>query len=65
MKTPVLYSEIGDLPNNVDTLQKYIILLYVVIGSLTLDNAILKQQLHEAESALCDVQAAATTSRIP
>ena len=64
MKTPILYSEIGDLPNNVDTLQKYIILLYGVIGSLTLGNAILKQQLHEAENELLNVQNTATTSRL-
>lgn len=64
MKAPTLISEICDLPNNVETLQKYIILLYGVIGSLTLDNAILRQQLHEAEDALCNVQNAATTSRM-
>lgn len=64
MKAPLLYSEINDLPNNVETLQNYIILLYGIIGSLTLDNTILRQQLHEAESALCNVQKAANTSRL-
>lgn len=64
MKAPLLYSEICDLPNNVQTLQNYIILLYGVIGSLTLDNAILRQQLHEAENALLNIQNTATTSRL-
>ncbi|MFN8349436.1 MAG: hypothetical protein U0X91_30825 [Spirosomataceae bacterium] len=64
MKAPFLYSEISDLPNNVETLQNYIILLYGVVGSLTLDNAILRQQLRESEEALLNVQNAAQTSRL-
>lgn len=65
MNVPILQSQLDDLPNNVDALKNYIILLFGVVGSLTLDNAILKQQLHEAEDALCNVHSAATTSRIP
>lgn len=65
MKPPLLYTELNDLPNNIDTLQNYVILLYGVIGSLTLDNAILRQQLHEAEEALLNVQNVAQTSRLP
>ncbi len=64
MKAPLTYSELNDLPNNVETLQNYIILLYGVIGSLTLDNTVLRQQLHEAENALLNVQNTATTSRL-
>ncbi len=65
MIPPLVCAQLDDLPNNVDTLKNYIVLLFGVVGSLTLDNAVLKQQLHEAENALCKVNAAATTSRIP
>lgn len=64
MKPPVIYAEMEDLPNDVETLKDYIITMFGVVGSLTLENAVLRQQLHEAENALCNVQAAATTSRL-
>lgn len=64
METPILRSELNDLPNNVETLQNYVIQLFGVVGNLTLENVMLRQQLHEAENALCAVQNAAKTSRL-
>jgi regulator of replication initiation timing len=64
MIPPVVSAQIDDLPTNVETLQNYVTLLFGVVGSLTLENTLLRQQLHEAENALCDVQKAAQTSRL-
>lgn len=64
MESPILRSDINDLPTNVDTLQNYVIQLFGVVGNLTLENTILRQQIHEAENALCAVQNAAKTSRL-
>lgn len=55
---------LNELPNNVEALQKQMMMLYGIVGSLTLENAVLKQQLHEADLALCSVQTAATISRL-
>ncbi len=64
METPLLRSEINDLPNNVETLQNYVIQLFGVVGNLTLESVLLRQQLLEAENALCAIQKAAQTSRL-
>ncbi|AXE17891.1 hypothetical protein DR864_09185 [Runella rosea] len=64
MNTPSLQSQLDDLPNNVNTLKNYIISLFGVIGSLTLEKAVLKQELYEAEEALLKVQEATKTSRV-
>lgn len=64
MKPPLLYAQLNDLPNNIEALQNHVILLFGVIGSLTLDNMILRQELHEAEEALLHIQNAAQTSRL-
>lgn len=64
METPILRSEINDLPNNVETLQNCVIQLFGVVGNLTLQNVLLRQQLLEAENALCDIRDATQTSRL-
>ena len=64
METPLLRSEINDLPNNVETLQNCVIQLFGVVGNLTLQNMLLRQKLHEAEDALCDIRNATQTSRL-
>lgn len=56
MQTPIIKADLHDLPDNSETLQNAVILLYGAIGSLTLENAILRQQLHKADTVLATIE---------
>jgi hypothetical protein len=52
------------LPNDSDRLKKYISVLATQIGWTVVNNWLTTEMLREAENAILDVQAKATTSRL-
>jgi hypothetical protein len=63
--TPTTEAEMLDtLPNDPDRLKAYIAILATQIGWTVVNNWLTANMLREAENALLDIQAKATTSRL-